>query len=131
MKLLTIAILILGLLSSSTLAVAESLVPFSAYEQMAGTPSSAPPLPDAGNDPAATTAQSAHSGQMTTGGKVITGVGIALVGIGAVLIGFGASVNSNQLAGSKIKPVGLGAGAGFAGVGVVMIVVGLHKHKAK
>ena len=46
-------------------------------------------------------------------------------------MGVGASVNSNQIAGSQIKSVGLGAGAGFAGIGVVMIIVGVHKRKAK
>ena len=81
MKLLAISILILGLLSSSALAVAESPVPFSSYEQAAGTSSSAPAMRDARNDPA-TAPQTTHSSQMTSGGKVITGVGIVLVGSG-------------------------------------------------
>lgn len=130
-ELIGVSCLIVGMLCCSTLAVAESPIPFNALMQAAAAQTAVPPMPDARSNSTAATTQSTNRGPMTSGGRVMTGVGIALLGVGAGLIGVGASVNEHGIGGSEVRSIGMGAGAGFAGIGIALIILGTHKRKAK
>jgi hypothetical protein len=131
MKIAAVLLLVLGILSTSMLAVAEGPIPFSALAKSAGVQPSIPPMPDAQSSSTATAVLPPQSRPMTHSGKVLVGVGIGVVAVGAALIGIGASTKSSVIAGSQIRAVGFGAGAGFAGIGLTLIVIGTNKRVKK
>ena len=130
MKLVTIVFLMLGLLLGSKPAIAQNPLPLSAYERAAGASSSVPPMPAATNDSTAATTQ---SGNMTSGGKTMRGVGIALVIIGAGAVITTAAITAPLgYAGHPGRvAAGCAGGGAVATVGVTLIILGRHKHTAK
>jgi hypothetical protein len=125
MKLVAVALLVTAMLCNSTLALAAGPVPFSALMRTAGEPPAIPPLTD---DQSKST-QPPHATHMTTGGKVMTGVGIGMMAIGGVVL-IGTAVFSGW-ASSSDKAKLYGAGAGTLGGGVVLIVLGAHQRSAQ
>ena len=77
MKLVAVILLSLGMLCSSTLAMAEGPVPFRALMQPAGAQ---PPNTDAKDQSSAVSTQPVHR-PLTKEGKIMTGTGIGLLGI--------------------------------------------------
>ena len=68
---------------------------------------------------------------MTSGGKIMTGVGIALCAIGgSVLIG-AAALNGVWGFSSSDKAKVYGAGGGAVAGGAILIVLGNHRRSAK
>ena len=131
MKLFTAAVMGLGLLCHSSLAIAAGPIPFSELVSSAGIHPAAIPVPQAGSGQTEASAQPAQTTPLSSGQKALIGTGIALAGVGVALIAFGASVNSHDIGGSSIREAGFGAGAGAAGIGVVLIAFGAHHHKTK
>jgi hypothetical protein len=76
----------------------------------------------------AVSTQPAHR-PMTSGGKIMTGAGLALCGIGVVVL-VGAAV-LNSLASPSHKAEAYGAGSGAVAGGVILIVLGDHRRSAK
>ncbi len=85
MKLVAVALLVLGMLGNSTLAMAEGPVPFRALMQTAGAQPSVPPITDTKDKSTTLSAQPAHT-RMTSGGKIMTGTGIGMLVIGGVVL---------------------------------------------
>jgi len=82
MKLVAVALSILGMLLSSTSAMAEGPVPFSALMQTAGAQPDVPPMTDAAGKATPLSTPQAAPPHMTSGGKVMVGAGIGMVAIG-------------------------------------------------
>jgi len=68
---------------------------------------------------------------MTTGGKVMTGVGIGMLVIGGIVLIGTATVGENSWASSSDKGKLYGAGAGILAGGTILIVVGNHQRAAQ
>ena len=66
---------------------------------------------------------------MTTGGKIVTGVGVAVVGIGVLMFAAGASQDKNSWGPSR--GACFATGGIFAGIGAATILGGMHWRKAK
>jgi hypothetical protein len=128
MKFIAVVFLMLGMLCSSTLAIAEGPVPFADFMQTAGAQPTVPSSPDAQAKPVAATAQTPHT-HMTRGGKIETGIGVGLLGLGVMFIAAGASVRNGEWLASETRAVGLGGGAIFAGAGTTLVVLGCHRRK--
>ena len=131
MKRVVVALLCLGLLCSSTLAMAEGPVPFRALMQTEGAQPSVAPLADAKAKSAAASTQPPHTRHMTTGGKVMTRVGIGMLVIGGIVLIGTAAVGENSWASSSDKAKLYGAGAGIFAGGTILIVVGNHRRAAQ
>ena len=130
MKLVTVALLVVGMLSNSMLVMAEGPVPFRALMQTAGAQPTATPITASQDQSTAVPTQPAH-GPMTRGGKMMTGVGIALCVIGGgVLVGT-AALNNAWGFSSSDKAMSYGAGSGAVAGGVILIVFGNHRRSAK
>lgn len=128
MKIITVALLILGILGSSMMATAEGPVPFKALMQNAGTPPSATSVTPSQGQSAAVPTQPPHR-PMTSGGKMMTGFGIFMVAAGAVVIVGTASLNSWASSSDKAKLYG--AASGVAAGGVTLIILGKHRRATK
>src|SRR3974390_38430 len=124
MKLVAVALLVAAMLCNSTLAMAEGPVPFTALMQNAGAQSSGPPIPDAKNQAEIAT-QLARTGHMTTGGKIMVGVGVGMLAIGGVL--FVGTRAWNGPASPTDKHELYGAGGATIGVGALLIFLGTHR----
>jgi len=124
MKLAAVCILLAGLLCNSMMAIAEGPVPFRALMQAAGTPG----VDTQNNSLVSGTKPAAHH-PMTTGGKVITGVGIGLAALGGVFLACGAASSHNDFI--DMRGPCLATGAGFAGAGITLIVLGVHWRTTK
>lgn len=133
MKVVAVAVLVVGLLCNSILAMAEGPVPFNALMQPAGAQPGIPPLDDSGQAGAGST-QPVHRPPMTTGGKIMSGTGLFLFVGGAVLVvgtavlskagGIGSPTSSDQ---AKLY----GAGGGLLAGGLTLIIVGNHRREPK
>lgn len=124
MKLVAVALLVLGMLCNSTLAAAEGPVPFSALMQPAGGQPGIPPITDAKDQSTAASTQPAHPPRITTGGKIMTGAGIGMVVIGGIFLVGSATVRSPE------KGAGFLIGGGIAAGGITLIVFGNHRRSA-
>ncbi|MDR3727593.1 MAG: hypothetical protein P4K86_11180 [Terracidiphilus sp.] len=128
MKVFAVLFLILGMLCSSTLAVAENPIPFSALGKNGGIHPVAIPLPD-DKDKAAPT-QTPQPSHMTTGGKVMTGVGIGLIAVGTLVFVAGAAAINDSWFGNAAAPL-MGGGAAIGVGGTVLIIFGSHRRTTK
>lgn len=130
MKLAAAALLVLGMLCNLTLAMAEDPVPFSALMQPAGARPAIPPITDATKDQStAVSTQPTHPHRMTTGGKIMTGVGIGMVAIGGVALAGAALLEDWAPAGKEAA--GYATGCGLAAGGITLIVFGTHHRSAR
>jgi hypothetical protein len=120
MKFVALALLVTAMLCNSTLAMAEGPVPFRALMQDAGAKPGGPPIPDAKNQAEIAT-QLARTGHMTTGGKIMVGVGASMLAIGGVLFAWPGKITPND------KHELYGAGGATMGVGAILIVLGTHR----
>lgn len=112
--------------TSTMLAMAEGPVPFRALMETAGAQPGLPPMTDARDQSAALSTQPAHR-PMTSGGKIMTGVGIAICVIGgSVLVGTAAARNAWGFSSSDEAKL-LGAGSGAVAGGAILIVLGYHR----
>jgi len=107
------------------IAVAEGPVPFKALMQTAGTQPSVPSITDAKDQSTAIATQPAHKTPMTSGGKIMTGVGIGFVAIGVVVIVGTAGLSGWASSSDRDKLYGVGGGL-IAG-GVTLVVFGHHQ----
>ncbi len=119
--------LVVAMLCSSTLAMAEPPVPFKALMRNGGARLSTPPLNDVDDPPAAASNHADHKTHMTAAGKIMTGVGIGFVIIGGVVMAatpdaFATPTDKNEL---------YAASGATMGVGVVLIVLGVKRRSAK
>ena len=131
-RFLVAPLMMAGMFLNSACAIAEGPIPFNAMMQSSSYGPAIPPTPDAketaGAQPSAAVSTSpARKAHMTTGGKVMTGVGIGLVGVGATLMGIAAQDKPGSMFHSGVEVIGYGGGAGFAGTGVVLIAFGVHR----
>jgi hypothetical protein len=128
MKLVAVALLVFGMLSNSMLAMAEGPVPFRALMQTASAQPTTTPITASQDQSTAVSTQPAHR-PMTSGGKIMTGAGIALCVIGGgVLVG---TAVLNSLASPSHKAEAYGAGSGAVAGGAILIVFGDHRRSAK
>jgi hypothetical protein len=74
-----------------------------------------------------------NSGHMTTGGKIMTGIGVAFIGVGAVNVGYGAfakdpcaGVSGCVSNASTARPVDIGVGSALILTGTALIAVARH-----
>ena len=126
MKLVAAAVLVVGMLSNSMLAMAEDPVPFRALMQTAGAQPATTPTTASKDQSAPVATQPAHR-PMTSGGKVMTGAGIVLFVVGGgVLIG---TALLNSWASPAHKAEFYGAGSGAVVSGAILIVIG-HRHRS-
>jgi hypothetical protein len=122
MKLVAVALLILGIPCNAMLAMAEGPVPFRALMQTAGAEPAMSSKPDAKDS--STTSKHANGGkaERVTGG-VLLGTGVAVITTTVVLV--------SAVHGSAGHPgrvwAGIGGGAGMTGAGVTLIVLGSHR----
>jgi len=130
MKLFAVSLLILGVLSSSTLAVAEGPIPFSTLGRNGGIYPAAIPLPDAKDTAATAPTQTPPPSHMTTGGKVMTGVGIGLIAIGTLVFIAGAAAINDSWFHEAAAPC-MGVGAVLGGGGTALIVFGSRRRTTK
>ena len=125
-KLLAMPLMIVGVLLTSVLAVAEDPVPFKAMMQSASAPAAVPPMPDASN----AAGPAVNTGKITAAGKAEIVGGFVLLGTGILTVAFTAVLTGNRFAGSK-GPALYAGGAAASGVGVTLIVFGAHRHARK
>jgi hypothetical protein len=131
MKRVAVSFLMIGMLCNSMRTIAEGPIPFNAIMQSSGAQPAIPSASDAQNTPRPAVSQQAPHRPMTTGGKVMVGVGIGFVGFGALLIAAGTTVKDSDWFASESRAVGFGGGAAFAGVGTTLIVFGWHRRTLK
>jgi hypothetical protein len=130
MKLVTVALLVVGMLSNSMLVMAEGPVPFRALMQTAGAQPTTTPITAPQDQSTAVPTQPANR-PMTRGGKIMTGVGIAICVIGgSVLVGT-AALNNAWGFSSSDKAKFYGAGSGAVAGGAILVVLGNHRRSAK
>jgi hypothetical protein len=127
MKLAAVALLVVGILANSMLAIAEGPVPLRTFMQTAGTQPSAPQNTNAKDQSTSPSNQPAHT-HMTPGGKIIAGTGVGFLIIGGVVL-VGTAVLSGW-ASSSDKAKLYGAGGGVMAGGVVLIALGVHRRSA-
>lgn len=125
MKLIVVALLAVGILCNSTFAIAGTPVPFRALMQNGGAQPAAPSSPDAKNQ----STSAPPKKHMTTGGKIMTGVGVGFLIIGGTVLigtkaynGYATSTDRNEL---------YGAGGATMGIGAVLILLGMHRRSAQ
>jgi hypothetical protein len=131
MKLVAVALLVLGMLCNSMLAMAEGPVPFNALMQTAGAQPSVPPITDTKDKSTALSAQPTHT-RMTSGGKIMTGTGIGMLVIGVAAVG-GTAIVRTALGGvtSAKEDALFATGGALVAGGVTLIVFGSHRRSAK
>jgi len=125
MKLVAVALLILGMLGNAASATAEGPVPFKALMQTAGAQPSLPPMTDAKDQSTAVPAQPAHRPRITRGGKIMIGTGIGMVAIGGLVIAGTALLDWGPPT-AKVD-AGYATGGGLAAGGITLIVFGVHR----
>ncbi len=130
MKLVIVALLVAGMLSQSMFAMAEGPVPFKALMQTAGAQPSTTPITASQDQSTAVPTQPAH-GPMTRGGKMMTGVGIALFVIGGGVIVGSAILNSAWGFSASDKAKAYGSGSGAVAGGAILIVLGNRRRSKK
>jgi hypothetical protein len=130
MKLVTVALLVVGMLSHSIFAMAESPVPFKALMQTAGAQPTTTPITASQDQPTAIPTRPAH-GPMTRGGKMMTGIGIGLCVIGGSVLVGAAALNNVWGFSSSDKAKSYGAGGGAMAGGAILIILGNHRRSAK
>ena len=128
MKLVAVALLVVGMLSNSMLAMAEGPVPFRALMQTAGAQPTMTPITASQDQSTAVSTQPAPR-PMTSGGKIMTGVGIGLfvTGVG-VLVG-AAALNSAWGFSPSRKAEAYGGGGGAVVGGAILVVLGSHHRR--
>lgn len=129
MKLAVATFLVLAMCCHSMRAFAEDLVPFSALMQTAGSQPSIPPLSSAQKDSTAVSTQPAQRLHMTSGGKIMVGVGIGVVGVGALVLA--ATGTLSDWGSSGHVAAGYGTGAAFVAGGTTLIVFGTRRREAR
>jgi hypothetical protein len=130
MKLVTVPLLVVGMLSNSMFAMAEGPVPFKALMQTAGAQPTTTPITASQDQSTAVPTQPAH-GPMTRGGKIMTGAGIALCVIGGSVVVGTAALNSAWGFTASDKAKSYGAGSGAVAGGAILIVLGNRRRSAK
>ena len=130
MKLVTVGLLIVGMMSNSMLAMAGGPVPFKALMQTAGAQPTTTPISASQDQSAAVQTQPAHM-PMTGGGKIMTGVGIGLCVIGGGVIVGSAALNGVWGFSPSDKAKLYGAGSGLVAGGAILIVLGHHRRSTK
>ena len=127
MKLVAVSLLVIGLLATSMLAVAEGPVPLRTLMQTAGTQPSVPQNANSKDGSTAPFTQPAHT-HMTTGGKIMAGTGVGFLIIGGVVIAGTAAFSGWASSSDKAKLYG--AGGGVTAGGVLLIALGVHRRSA-
>jgi hypothetical protein len=127
MKLVAVALSILGMLLSSTSAMAEGPVPFSALMQTAGAQPDVPPMTDAAGKATPLSTPQAAPPHMTSGGKVMVGAGIGMVAIGGLVVMM-TGLMHDWASPSRQTALYVGGG-GMAAGGVTLIVFGKHRRE--
>jgi hypothetical protein len=127
MKLVTVALLVVGMLSNSMFAMAEGPVPFKALMQTAGAQPTATPSQ---NQSTAVPTQPAHR-PMTRSGKMMTGFGIGLCAIGGSVLVASAVLNNVWGFSSSDKAKAYGAGGGAVAGGAILLVLGNRRRSAR
>jgi hypothetical protein len=130
MKRIAVALLILGMLCNAALATAEGPVPFKALMQTAGAQPSLPPMTDAKDQSTAVSTQPAHRPPMSSGGKVMTGIGIGMLAIGGGVV-VGTAALGNCYGCSSHRAELYGAGSGIMAGGAILVVLGNHRRIAQ
>lgn len=130
MKVIAVALLVVGLLLNAMSASAEDPVPFRALMQNPGSQAGMASSSNAPGQSQAAPTQPAH-GTITRSGKIMRGTGIALCAIGGTALIGTATLGENSWASSTDKDKLYGVGAGILGAGVVLIFVGIHHRSAK
>jgi hypothetical protein len=130
MKLVTVALLVVGMLSNSMFAMAEGPVPFKALMQTAGAQPTTTPVTASQNQSTAVPTQPAHR-PMTRGGKMMTGFGIGLCVIGGSVLVASAVLNSVWGFSPSDKAKAYGAGGGAVAGGAILIVLGNRRRSAR
>lgn len=130
MKLVAVALLFLGMLCNSVLAAAEGPVPFRALMRNAGAQPSIPPINDAKDQSTAVSTQPAHTHPMTSGGKIMIGVGIGMVVIGGAAL-VGAALSQSWPAPAGKEAAAYATGGGLVAGGITLIAFGTHRRSAQ
>ena len=130
MKIIAMALLVSAILCNSVMVYAEDAIPFGALAKNGGIYPVAIPPPDKNDSAAANVTQTKQQNRMTTGGKVMTGVGIGFVAIGTVVFIAGATAINDSWFGDVAGPT-MGVGAVLAGGGIGLIVLGDHRRTTK
>ena len=126
MKLVAVTLLILGMVCNAVLAAAKGPVPFKELMQTAGAQASVAPITDAKDQPTST--QPAHRPPMTSGGKVMTGIGIGMFAIGGVVV-IGTALFDWGPHTAKVD-AGYATGGGLMAGGITLFVLGYHRRSA-
>ena len=127
MKLVAVTLLSLGMVCNAVLATAEGPVPFKALMQTPGAQPSLPQITDAKDQ--STSTQPAHRPPMTSGGKVMTGIGIGMFAIGGVVVVGTALLDWGRRT-AKVD-AGYATGGGLMAGGITLFVLGYHRRSAK
>jgi hypothetical protein len=125
MKLVAVALLILGIPCNAMLSMAEVPVPFRALMQTAVAEAAMPSKLDAKDSSIqSTTSKHANGGkaERVTGG-VLLGTGVAVITTTLILVSAGHGDAGHP---GRVW-AGIGGGAGMTGVGVTLIVLGSHR----
>ncbi len=125
-KCIAILLMFAGLAVSSTSAIAAEPIPFNAMMQSSSAQPAIPPLHEASSQPAAAASQ--HR-PMTAGGKIVTGIGVAVAGFGVLFMAVGATEDKNSFGPSR--GACFATGGIFMGIGAATILGGMHWRKAK
>ena len=126
MKLVAVALLVVGMLCNSMLAMAEGPVPFRALMQTAGAQPTTTPIAASQDQSTAVSTQPADR-PMTSGGKIMTGTGLGLCVVGVVVLVTAAVLNS--LASPSRKAEAYGGGGGAVVGGAILVVLGSHHRR--
>ena len=129
MKLVAVALLILGTLCNAVLATAEDSVPFKALMRTAGAQPSLPPMTDARDQSTAVATQPAHPPRMTTGGKIMTGTGIGMLAIGGLVV-VGTALLDWVPSTAKVD-AGYATGGALLAGGATLFAFGYHRRSAQ
>jgi hypothetical protein len=129
MKLVAVAVLVVGMLSHSMLAMAEGPVPFRALMQTASAQPATTPIAASQDQSTAVSTQPAHR-PMTSGGKIMTGTGIALCVIGGGVLVGAVALNSAWGFSPSRKAAAYGGGSGALAGGAILIVLGVHHRRS-
>ena len=130
MKLSAYFLLIFVVLFSSMRAAAEDKIPFGDLAMNGGIHPVAIPLPDEKAQAQSSATRTARPSHMTTGGKVMTGVGIGFIALGVVVFAAGAAAINDSWFHDAAAPA-MGVGAALGGGGTALIVVGNHRRTTK
>jgi hypothetical protein len=128
MKLVAAALLVMGMLCNSALAMADGPVPFRTLMQSAGAQPTVPQATD-GKDKSTNPTQPARPSHMTRGGKIMTGVGVVMVASGGLVIAGTAALH--DFASTTRKAALYGGGGACATGGAVLIVLGIHRRSTQ